>query len=41
MTRLDRALVRIHYDIHGSGRIILLSHGYSATGRTRPDHRVP
>ncbi len=32
MPRLNRDGVRIHYEIHGEGRpVILLSHGYSAT----------
>lgn len=31
MSRLDRDGVGIHYEVHGSGPVILLSHGYSAT----------
>lgn len=33
MARLDRDGVGIHYEVHGSGPTILLSHGYSATCR--------
>ena len=33
MARLDRDGVGIHYEIHGNGPPILLSHGYSATCR--------
>ena len=33
MGRLDRNGVRIHYESHGSGPAVLLSHGYSATCR--------
>lgn len=33
MARLDRNGVGIHYEIHGSGPAVLLSHGYSATCR--------
>lgn len=33
MARLDRNGVGIHYEVHGSGPAILLSHGYSATCR--------
>src|SRR3954467_7023419 len=33
MAQLDRAGVKIHYEIHGSGPTILLSHGYSSTAR--------
>jgi len=33
MARLDRAGVAIHYEVHGQGPAILLSHGYSATCR--------
>lgn len=33
MPRLDRDGVGIHYEVHGSGPAILLSHGYSATCR--------
>jgi pimeloyl-ACP methyl ester carboxylesterase len=33
MPKLDRDGVKIHYEIHGSGAPVLLSHGYSATCR--------
>jgi len=33
MARLDRGGVAIHYEVHGQGPAILLSHGYSATCR--------
>jgi pimeloyl-ACP methyl ester carboxylesterase len=33
MARLDRDRVGIHYEVHGQGPTILLTHGYSATGR--------
>ena len=33
MARLNRAGVAIHYEVHGQGPAILLSHGYSATCR--------
>ena len=33
MAKLDRDGVKIHYEIHGSGPTILLSHGYSSTAR--------
>src|SRR4051812_35348095 len=33
MAQLDRDGVRIHYEVHGQGPVILLSHGYSATGQ--------
>ncbi len=33
MARLDRDGVTIHYEVHGRGPAILLSHGYSATCR--------
>ncbi len=33
MARLDRDGVAIHYEVHGSGPTLLLSHGYSATCR--------
>ena len=33
MPSLDRSGVKIHYEVHGSGPVILLSHGYSATSR--------
>ena len=32
MAKLDRDGVAIHYDIEGEGPVLLLSHGYSATG---------
>jgi pimeloyl-ACP methyl ester carboxylesterase len=32
MAKLDRDGVAIHYDIEGDGPVLLLSHGYSATG---------
>jgi len=32
MAKLDRGGVAIHYDIEGEGPVLLLSHGYSATG---------
>jgi len=31
MTYLDRNGVKIHYEVHGTGPVILLSHGYSST----------
>jgi pimeloyl-ACP methyl ester carboxylesterase len=31
MPTLDRDGVKVHYEIHGEGPVILLSHGYSAT----------
>ena len=31
--RLDRDGVRIHYEVHGQGPVVLLSHGYSATSQ--------
>jgi pimeloyl-ACP methyl ester carboxylesterase len=31
--KLDRNGVNIHYEVHGSGPAILLTHGYSATAR--------
>jgi pimeloyl-ACP methyl ester carboxylesterase len=31
--KLDRNGVKIHYEVHGSGPAILLTHGYSATAR--------
>lgn len=31
MAWLDRDGVRLRYDVHGSGPVVLLSHGYSAT----------
>jgi pimeloyl-ACP methyl ester carboxylesterase len=31
MPTLDRDRVKVHYEIHGEGPVILLSHGYSAT----------
>src|SRR3979411_89993 len=33
MSKLDRDGVKIHYEIHGSGPTLLLSHGYSSTAR--------
>jgi pimeloyl-ACP methyl ester carboxylesterase len=33
MARLDRDGVAIHYEVHGRGPAVLLSHGYSATCR--------
>ncbi|QQS12166.1 MAG: alpha/beta fold hydrolase [Rhodospirillales bacterium] len=33
MPKLDRAGVNIHYEVHGAGPTVLLSHGYSATCR--------
>src|SRR5271166_2850338 len=33
MARLDRDGVAIHYEVHGQGPAVLLSHGYSATCR--------
>ena len=33
MPKLDRDGVRIHYEVHGQGPAVLLSHGYSATCR--------
>jgi pimeloyl-ACP methyl ester carboxylesterase len=33
MPKLDRAGVKIHYEVHGKGPTILLSHGYSSTSR--------
>ncbi|TWT01169.1 alpha/beta fold hydrolase [Reyranella sp. CPCC 100927] len=33
MPKLDRDGVQIHYEVHGAGPAILLSHGYSATCR--------
>src|SRR5262245_10568958 len=33
MAKLDRDGVAIHYEVHGEGPAILLSHGYSATRR--------
>jgi pimeloyl-ACP methyl ester carboxylesterase len=30
MAKLDRDGVKIHYEVHGSGPTILLSHGYSS-----------
>ena len=33
MAKLDRDGVKIHYEVHGSGPTILLSHGYSSTAR--------
>jgi pimeloyl-ACP methyl ester carboxylesterase len=33
MTALDRNGVKIHYEVHGKGPTLLLSHGYSSTAR--------
>jgi pimeloyl-ACP methyl ester carboxylesterase len=33
MAKLDRNGVKIHYEVHGQGPTILLSHGYSSTSR--------
>jgi pimeloyl-ACP methyl ester carboxylesterase len=33
MPKLDRDGVKIHYEVRGSGPVVLLTHGYSATGR--------
>lgn len=33
MPALDRDGVRIHYEVHGDGPTILLSHGYGSSGR--------
>ena len=33
MPKLDRDGVNIHYEVHGKGPTILLSHGYSSTSR--------
>jgi len=33
MPKLDRDGVKIHYEVHGKGPTILLSHGYSSTAR--------
>jgi pimeloyl-ACP methyl ester carboxylesterase len=33
MAKLDRGGVKIHYEMHGSGPTLLLSHGYSSTAR--------
>ena len=33
MPKLDRDGVGIYYEVHGSGPVILLSHGYSATSQ--------
>jgi pimeloyl-ACP methyl ester carboxylesterase len=33
MPKLDRNGVRIHYEVHGKGPVILLTHGYSATSQ--------
>jgi pimeloyl-ACP methyl ester carboxylesterase len=33
VAKLDRDGVAIHYEVHGHGPTILLSHGYSATCR--------
>jgi pimeloyl-ACP methyl ester carboxylesterase len=33
MAKLDRNGVKIHYEVHGTGPTLLLSHGYSSTAR--------
>ena len=33
MATLDRNGVKIHYEVHGKGPVLLLSHGYSSTSR--------
>jgi pimeloyl-ACP methyl ester carboxylesterase len=33
MPKLDRNGVQIHYEVHGKGPVILLTHGYSATSQ--------
>ena len=33
MPRLNRDGVKLHYEVHGSGPVILLTHGYSATSQ--------
>jgi pimeloyl-ACP methyl ester carboxylesterase len=33
MASLDRDGVKIHYEVHGAGPAVLLSHGYSATSK--------
>ncbi len=33
MAKIDRDGVKIHYEVHGKGPTILLSHGYSSTSR--------
>src|SRR5947207_4588160 len=33
MPKLDRDGVKIHYEVHGRGPVILLTHGYSATSQ--------
>lgn len=33
MPKLDRNGVKIHYEVHGKGPVILLTHGYSATSQ--------
>jgi pimeloyl-ACP methyl ester carboxylesterase len=33
MPKLDRDGVQIHYEVHGSGPVILLTHGYSSTAQ--------
>src|SRR5882724_4134844 len=33
MAKLDRNDVKIHYEIHGTGPTLLLSHGFSSTAR--------
>lgn len=31
MATIDRSGVKLHYEVHGEGPVVLLSHGYSAT----------
>ena len=33
MPKLDRDGVEIYYEVHGEGRPLLLTHGYSATSQ--------
>ncbi|HEX5380510.1 MAG TPA: alpha/beta fold hydrolase [Phenylobacterium sp.] len=33
MPMLDRDGVKIHYDVHGEGPVLLLTHGFSSTGQ--------
>ena len=33
MAILDRDGVKIHYEVHGEGPALLLTHGYSATSQ--------
>lgn len=41
MATLDSAGVEIHYEVHGSGPAILLTHGYSATAQMWRDQVAP